>query len=181
MFHRIAAPLISCRPKAISTTDADSSEIRGTYVRQRVSNESLVFRNIYKRDCELTRSNSTVFGFCNSILPLLTYGFKRIFSEISVPQTWPPDVNGEMHDWITNISVPILPIGQESKVVLSRIMLPFSSVRVAVLGPRYMRAISIFSRREYYEKGGSESSWPITESSFLLTENSSAEYEIVTP
>lgn len=60
--------------------------------------------------------------------------------------------------------------------VLSRYLMPFASIRFAVLGEDYMRAVVALSFASPV-KCVSEASWPPTEESFLMLEDSQADTE----
>jgi hypothetical protein len=60
--------------------------------------------------------------------------------------------------------------------VLSRYLMPFASIRFAVLGEDYMQAVVAFSLQSPVECV-SEESWPATEESFLMLEDSQADTE----
>ena len=66
--------------------------------------------------------------------------------------------------------------GKAALFVLSRYLMPVASIRFAVLGHEYMSIVASCSLRQSVENV-SESSWPVTEESFLMLDDSQAETE----
>ena len=60
--------------------------------------------------------------------------------------TWPPrSENMDREEWIMTTSYPILPEGRESEVALARVRYPIVHIRTPMMGPEYIKAVSILS------------------------------------
>lgn len=180
MLYRVAAPLISTVPRPLLSEDSDVAY--EAILRDRERMEHRHYKVLMWKSLECSPEHSSGFHSQShaSLLPSLASliaPFISFLGNQSQGVSWPPLGNIQRSEWMYNLALPFLPQGNETEVVMSRVNLPFSGFRVAILGPRYMRALSILSQRD--EDGGSETSWPHTETSFLLTDMSSSEYEIV--
>ena len=115
----------------------------------------------------------------NSIFPLVGATVRRYISSLigDGGSQWPPSNVRSSTEWIYDVSVPISPQTRGSTVVMSRLYLPMASVRVAVLGPQYLKALALVSDLATPDTF-SESSWPATETSFELTDPSMTEWDI---
>ena len=180
MLYRVAAPLLSTVPRPYLSDDSDSAYEGILRDRECLEYRHYKVLNWNSRECSPEHSSSFNLVSHASLFPSLASFVSPFISFLGhqcqrLP--WPPLGNIQRSEWMYNLAIPFLPQGKETEVVMSRLNLPFSSFRVTILGPRYMRALSILSQRD--DDGGSETSWPQTETSFLMTDISSSEYEIV--
>jgi hypothetical protein len=59
---------------------------------------------------------------------------------------WPPEEKIDRTRWIYDTRFPILPPGSESRIALARMEYPLVYLRIPIMGPKYMKAISILSK-----------------------------------
>ena len=113
-----------------------------------------------------------------SLFPWLSLLFKRLSSSaFDDPKkvSWPPRVSNP-DSWILDDSNPLVPEGKGSRVILARSLVPYAPLRIAALGPHYMRAVALLWPH-FPEVATSEASWPETESSLEFTDLSVTDIE----
>lgn len=130
-------------------------------------------RYIMGLDDSTSRSKSHFDAFPTSerwsmFRPLLNYPSRfHAFCSINRGFSWPPHVrSGE--EWLLNRSLSILPEGNGTTILMSHLHLPLVSIRLAVLGQQFLHACILLGECGDQSETVSESSWPETESSFLI-------------
>jgi len=99
----------------------------------------------------LGKSNSPVLAHHHSLIPHINglicqiINLSNTFCHLRSLSPWPPHERIVREAWINNIQYPILPPGYESKVTLARIYYPTVHLRIPIMGPQYMKAMSILS------------------------------------
>jgi hypothetical protein len=104
--------------------------------------------------------NVTIFPdisrFCSHIGHMI-----GLHSESHPCTQWPPqndDIDRET--WIITTSYPILPEGRESELALARVRFPIAHIRIPVMGPEYIKALSILSdSKQLTEEPNLEDQW----------------------
>ena len=102
--------------------------------------------------------------------PRRSWNFARIRQSV---ESWPP-LSGSVYDWVNDSSVPMVPKGKGSLVVLVATLLPVASFRFACIGPDYLRACVLLSRTMTQPPSVTESLRSQSESSFIFVDEESS-------
>ena len=188
MYYRAAAPIIShASSSAISSgppcadgSGIDDSPPGWTFIG---SESKVVSRNVAKEQRpepgrHSNPENLPLWAGLSAILKGLKEMSLKMGLQACSP-IWPPESVSCGSEWVEQETLPMLPKGNECRVIFARIQLPLSFFRIPALGPQYLRAVSLLTEPVFSGRGrclskavsDASGSWPSTESSISLLDS----------
>ena len=148
MFHRAVVSLGS-QAGGLQTANAidlkfdidRNRRVKAKVIPIEAANYKDIILGIFSGDISGESLFPSLHQLCSEINRLLPVNEQRVS-----PKSWPPDsFEIDLDEWVLTPSYPILPEGRESHVALARVNYPLVHIRVPMMGPEYIKALSILS------------------------------------